>query len=262
LDFRGQDCQFLVIYWVIKHYQFISSRAYSTSTGSGNYQSLFSNDPAAGEPLPPNNPGDLPRELTFTNLHEPETREAARKALAGKGRVYCIRCLKDNKCYVGSAVNLYERMCEHLWHNGGQSNILLQRAIGKHGLENLEFFVISFVAENSQLIAVEQKYLDMVPSNFRYNIAQNALAPMAGRTHTAETRAAMSKAQVGNTNSVGNRGRTGMPHSAEAKAAIGAASSKHILCNTYRALSVYVNQGVSFLYCCCSIFRCFSTGCI
>jgi hypothetical protein len=43
---------------------------------------------------------------TFTYLQDPETREAARKALAGKAGIYCIRSLKDGKCYVGSAVNL------------------------------------------------------------------------------------------------------------------------------------------------------------
>jgi hypothetical protein len=141
-------------------------RAYSTSTCSNG--SLSSN----------NNPGDyppnLPREITFTNLNEPETREAARKALAGKAGIYCIRCLKSGKCYVGSAVNLYERMCEHLWQNGSQSNLLLQRAIAKHGLENFEFFVIVFVTGKSQLIAEEQKYIDMVPSNLRYNFCPTA----------------------------------------------------------------------------------------
>jgi predicted GIY-YIG superfamily endonuclease len=90
-------------------------------------------------PPKPNNPDDLPRSLTFTNLHEPETREAARKALAGKAGVYCIRCLLDGKCYVGSAVNLYDRLCEHLYRNGSISNLHLQAAITKHGLENFEF---------------------------------------------------------------------------------------------------------------------------
>jgi hypothetical protein len=45
----------------------------------------------------------------------------AQKALAGKAGIYCIRSLNlrsSGKCYVGSAVNLYERMCEPLWPNG------------------------------------------------------------------------------------------------------------------------------------------------
>src|SRR4051794_3323969 len=93
-------------------------RDYSTSTGNNELH----------KDEPPNTP-DLPRELTFTNLHEPETREAARKALAGKSGIYCLRCLLDGKCYVGSAVILYDRMCDHLYQNGSQSNLLLQRAI-------------------------------------------------------------------------------------------------------------------------------------
>jgi predicted GIY-YIG superfamily endonuclease len=87
---------------------------------------------------PSTNP-DLPCSITLTNLHEPETREAARKALAGRAGVYCIRSLKDGKSYIGSAVNLYARMSDHLWQDGSKSNLLLQRAIAKHGLENFEF---------------------------------------------------------------------------------------------------------------------------
>jgi hypothetical protein len=71
----------------------------------------------------------MPRALTFTNLQDPETRKAAKKALAGKAGIYCIRRLKDGKCYVGSAVDLYDRMCKHLWQNGGLSNTHLQAAI-------------------------------------------------------------------------------------------------------------------------------------
>jgi|SRR4051812_6032975 len=114
----------------------------------------------------------MPRAFTFTNLQDPETREAARKALAGKAGIYCIRSLKDGKCYIGSAVNLYTRMCEHL--RGDKSNSHLQAAITLYGLDNFEYFVIEFVADNSLLVPIEQKNLDMVPSNQRYNFCPTA----------------------------------------------------------------------------------------
>jgi hypothetical protein len=87
-------------------------------------------------------------------------------------------------------------MSDHLWQNGSQSNILLQRAIAKYGLDNFSYFVIEFVADNSQLIAVEQKYLDMFPSNLRYNFCPTAGSSL-GYKHTADSKAAISDAHKG-----------------------------------------------------------------
>jgi group I intron endonuclease len=139
---------------------------------------------------------------------------------------------------VGSAVNLYDRLCEHLYRNGSISNLHLQAAITKHGLENFEFFVIEFVADKMELITVEQKYIDRVPSNLRYNFNPTAGSRL-GTTHTTETKAAISKALKGNTNRVGSThspeakaaisdSLKGHTHSAETKAAIGAAKSKAV----------------------------------
>ena len=88
--------------------------------------------------LPPNS--DLPRAYTITDLQDPKTREVARKALAGKAGIYCVRCLKTGMCYIGSSVNLYTRFCAHILHNNTNSH--LQNAIAKYGLESFEFFII------------------------------------------------------------------------------------------------------------------------
>jgi len=161
----------------------------------------------------------MPRALTFTNLQDPETRKAAQKALAGKAGIYCIRCLKDGKCYVGSAENLYIRFCEHIYYHN-KSNSHLQAAIALYGLENLEYFVIEFVTENTKLITVEQKYLDMVPSNLRYNFNPTAGSRL-GSYHSAPTKAAMSKAISGE-----NHPNYGKPLSSETKSAISQAKGK------------------------------------
>ena len=132
----------------------------------------------------------------MNDLHDPETRKAAQKALAGKAGIYCILCLNlrsSGKCYVGSAVNLYDRMCEHLWRNEGKSNNHLQSAIALYGLENFEYFVIELVIEKELLIKVEQKYLDIVPSNLRYNFCPTAGSRL-GTNHSAETKAAIGAA--------------------------------------------------------------------
>jgi group I intron endonuclease len=91
-------------------------------------------------------------------------------------------------------------MCDHLWQNGSLSNSHLQAAIALYGLENFEYFVIEFVTEKELLIKVEQKYLDMVPSNQRYNFSPTA-GSCLGVVRSAETKAAISNAIKGTTRS-------------------------------------------------------------
>jgi len=127
-------------------------------------------------------------------------------------------------------MNLYDRICNHLWRNGSVSNSHLQAAIALYGLENFEYFVIEFVTEKGLLIKEEQKYLDIVPSNLRYNFCPTAGSSL-GYKHTPETLAAMSEAQKGEKNPI-----FGKSPSAETKAAISAALKG----NTNCALCVYV----------------------
>jgi len=141
---------------------------------------------------------------------------------------------------------------DHLYYNNS-SNTHLQAAIALYGLENFEYFVISFVTDKGLLIKEEQKYMDMVPSNLRYNFCPTAGSSL-GAVHSAETKAAMSEAQKGEKNPI-----FGKSHSAEAKAAISsalkgntnslgvirsaetkAAISETLKGNTHRALCVYV----------------------
>jgi group I intron endonuclease len=141
-------------------------------------------------------------------------------------------------------------MCNHLWRNGSLSNSHLQAAIALYGLENFEYFVIEFVTEKEQLIKEEQKYMDMVPSNQRYNFCPTA-GSCLGVVRSAETKAAISNALKGTTRSAetkaaiseaqsesikGNTNRLGTIHSTDTKAAISAALKG----NTNRARCVYV----------------------
>jgi group I intron endonuclease len=141
-------------------------------------------------------------------------------------------------------------MCNHLWQNGSLSNCHLQAAIALYGLENFEYFVIEFVTEKEQLIKEEQKYMDMVPSNQRYNFCPTA-GSCLGVVRSAETKAAISNALKGTTRSAetkaaiseaqsesikGNTNRLGTIHSTDTKAAISAALKG----NTNRARCVYV----------------------
>jgi hypothetical protein len=80
-------------------------------------------------------------------------------------------------------------------------------------------FVISFVTEKGLLIKEEQqKYMDMVPSNLRYNFC-----PTAGSS-------------------------LGYKHTPEARAAIRAANSEALKGNTNRALSVYIYDPIQKMF--------------
>lgn len=56
------------------------------------------------------------------------------------------------------------------------SNLLLQRAITKHGLHNFTFQILEF-CDISELLTREQYYLDLLfslPKKYRYNISPTA----------------------------------------------------------------------------------------
>ena len=165
-------------------------------------------------------------------------------------------------------------MCEHLWRNEGKSNNHLQSAIALYGLENFEYFVIEFVTDKGLLIKVEQKYLDIVPSNLRYNFcpqkcshhpfrvmpaflwvgeptemlaahashAKHALQAFLtagsrlGTNHSAETKAAISEAHKGKV------------LSAETKAAISAARLGTTHSPESKAAIGAANGSINFVY--------------
>src|SRR5689334_23139740 len=69
---------------------------------------------------------------------------------------------------------------------------------------------VSKETNQANLLDLEQKHLDWVfslPDNFRYNFSSIAGAPIAGRTHTPETRAQMSDSHTGKTHSEKTRAK-------------------------------------------------------
>lgn len=83
--------------------------------------------------------------------------------LKNKSGIYQIRNLVNNKIYVGSTKNFYERKkfghFNNLWKNK-HDNIKLQNTYDKYGSENLIFEVIEFIEDVDELLNIEQYWID------------------------------------------------------------------------------------------------------
>ena len=121
------------------------------------------------------------------------------KALRNKHGVYCIKNTVNEKIYIGSSINIYGRINDHLKelkHNK-HKNQLLQNHYNKYGMcyyfEALEF------CEKHELISVEQFMLDKYKSYERsigFNINKIANS-MLGFKHSEKTKLNWSKNRKG-----------------------------------------------------------------
>jgi group I intron endonuclease len=162
--------------------------------------------------------------------------------LKGKSGVYQIRCTETDKEYIGSAFCLLRRWKAHLYMFRTETHHCehLQRTWQKYGAENFTFKVLEFCAR-ADLIETEQKWMDTVPTEKKFNVAEKATmglgfvgeatrkkmsdakkgkpGPMLGKRHSAETKQLIGDLQ---------RGRPGRPVSEESKAKISVANSGRI----------------------------------
>ena len=65
------------------------------------------------------------------------------------GGIYCIRCLVNDKVYIGSAKSFELRWGSHLYElrKGTHINPHLQRSFSKHGEENFKFEIIESLGD-------------------------------------------------------------------------------------------------------------------
>lgn len=115
------------------------------------------------------------------------------------GVIYKISNNIDNRIYIGSTINTNKRWYEHRRNllNNKHQNIHLQRFVNKYGINSLSFEIIENIVDNKILIR-EQYYLDTIDNKF--NIANNATAPMLGKSHTKEALNKISKRSSGSNN--------------------------------------------------------------
>jgi group I intron endonuclease len=118
--------------------------------------------------------------------------------------IYRIENLIDWKEYYGSSVDIAKRWDDHrsaLRHNK-HYNPHLQRAWNKYGEAAFSFQIIEDLdgETDDYLLEREQWYLDntqCLDPQYGYNIARDAIAPMAGRKLTAEHKDKIRQAHLG-----------------------------------------------------------------
>jgi group I intron endonuclease len=110
--------------------------------------------------------------------------------------IYQIKNIKNNKIYVGSAVNLGRRKSRHFSElkSGVHGNEHLQRSYDKWGRKSFSFEVIEKVENKKHLVEREQFYLDCLKPD--YNMCSRAGSTL-GSKRSEETRRKMSESQKG-----------------------------------------------------------------
>lgn len=114
--------------------------------------------------------------------------------------IYKITNKINDKCYIGSAVNLTDRWRKHIktLEGGNHHSIKLQRAWNKYGKDNFIFEIIDATDCKKRLIPDEQYWIDAFSSssNEGYNICPTAGSQL-GFKHSEKTKLRISQVQKG-----------------------------------------------------------------
>lgn len=144
--------------------------------------------------------------------------------------IYKIINIKNNKFYVGSAVDFTSRKRRHWWALRSQRhpNKHLQSAWNKYGEDAFKFVIVEELPDGSDILAAENAWLkEHVGKEYCYNLGTDAVAftrgwsgeknPMWGKTfsHTSEAKArigAASKSRVQSEKEKAKRRQTMVGH--------------------------------------------------
>lgn len=129
------------------------------------------------------------------------------------GGIYKIVNKVDGKYYVGSTNNFKRRWIAHKYklNSGKHDNIKLQHAWNKYG-ENFFEFVIQITYSESDLLILEQKYLDVakLETDKCYNLSFDAEAPWRGKNLSESHRKNVSNSLKGKPKSLEHNRKVGL----------------------------------------------------
>jgi group I intron endonuclease len=115
--------------------------------------------------------------------------------------IYKITCLKTNKIYIGSSIDIKKRWNSHRHHlrNGIHGNNYLQNSWNKYGEKNFKFEIIEII-KPKLLMKNELRWFKKTKCcnlKFGFNIGKNPNAPMLGRKHSKKSKLKISTALIG-----------------------------------------------------------------
>lgn len=85
----------------------------------------------------------------YTNLNEKLTIDKIKKDLKEVSGIYAIMYNETKQLYIGISLNLAKRIFEHIF-NIGSSNIHLQWAIEKYGLNNFSLYILKILFKDNE----------------------------------------------------------------------------------------------------------------
>ena len=92
-----------------------------------------------------------------------------------KAGVYCIRCLKNNKVYIGESSSLLERAARHftLLKNEYHESLSLQKDFCLYGSDFFKFEILYFEEGFKKRRELKQKFINKQLHNQCYNLTNN-----------------------------------------------------------------------------------------
>jgi group I intron endonuclease len=146
---------------------------------------------------------NLTIEFIYKNIHFKELRKLINKEINNKSGIYAFVNIENNNTYIGSAKNLKNRFKQH--YNGLRSNIILQKAIKKYGIDNFYFIVLEY-CEIKDLISREQFYIDQLQPTYNilfkagstlgYKHSEEILKSLSGENHPLFSKTHSEKSKI------------------------------------------------------------------
>jgi group I intron endonuclease len=168
-------------------YLYTISRLKVCTVSSNRYYSTSKSDSQSSD-LPP-----VPI-LTINNLNNKDCIKSFRLLLKDKGGIYSFINTVNGNQYIGSAKDFYLRLNEHL--DNKKSNIALQKAFAKYGLDKFQFCIYEYFTYESKIIShkaltdLESNYINRFNFDNLYNFKATATSSL-GYKHTEEARLKM-----------------------------------------------------------------------